>query len=167
MEYASPYIPVVPRILPSQNPSKIFPVNEDPYSHQYLDNYSPSTHVNPTINSYGPLSTRAQLNQHDLSPVLSNHADKIKNKKGVYHEPLKDNSGDFYPNGYPYRSAYDQQYRSGNYYDYPRMDSFERNPLQCSKAIIITFGAVIGLFALTALTISIYLLVRFSTWTSS
>ncbi|UJR17936.1 hypothetical protein I4U23_004835 [Adineta vaga] len=165
VEYISPYTPVVPRILPSQSPSKIFPISEDRYPYQHVDNHSPIVYTNPSNAPPGPLSTRAQLNHNELSPISSNNIDKGRLKKGLYHEPLKDNSGDFYPNNYS-PNGY-QQYPGGHYHDYPRMRSFEDNPLKCSKALIITFGIIIGLFSLTALTISIYLLVRFSSFTST
>jgi len=79
-----------------------------------------------------------------------------------HHEPLKDNSGDYFPRNSSFE--YSHQINSNSQLsNKPR-----ENPLinKSAKNLIITFGIIIGLFALAGLAISIYVLIRITTTTS-
>ncbi|CAF1079760.1 unnamed protein product [Adineta steineri] len=164
-QYTYPNVPVVPRILvPSQYSSKKFSMTDDGYGNH--DSRSPVAYLSPTQIPNNPLSLRQQQQQQQLNnnneniysnqqPSYPNNIDKGRMKKGIYHEPLKDNSGDN-------NSFGGYQYPISNLNNLKR-NSFQENPFKCSKTLIIIFVIIIGLFSLTALAISIYLLVRSST----
>ncbi|CAF2792528.1 unnamed protein product [Rotaria sp. Silwood2] len=179
-QYPSPYVSVVPRILPSQYPSKKIPINDE--SNQYIENNSlrsytsPTTMLNRSVN-YPPLSTRTQIiNNNELnqqenplsSPsFVSNNIENPlhgRTNSRIHHEPLKGNSGDIIR-----RNSY-SNYVYPNNYDYGLYDNLRRNSNQDNRndkmsinGYIIIIAIIIGLFALTALAISIYLLVRITT----
>jgi len=93
----------------------------------------------------------------------------IKSKNRLHLEALKDNSGgQFSPNSDPY-SGYGYLPNS----DYKSYENFKQSPLQensnknSPKILIIIFGVIIGIFSITALAISIYILIRLSTSTTA
>ncbi|CAF4707727.1 unnamed protein product [Rotaria sp. Silwood2] len=140
-QYPSPYVSVVPRILPSQYPSKKIPINDE--SNQYIENNSlrsytsPTTMLNRSVN-YPPLSTRTQIiNNNELNQQenpLSSPSFVSNNIENPLHGRTKRNS-----------------------------NQDNRNDKMSINGYIIIIAIIIGLFALTALAISIYLLVRITT----
>ncbi|CAM4868635.1 unnamed protein product, partial [Rotaria socialis] len=172
--YVSPYASVVPRILPNQYSSKKIPMIDE--GHQYADNYPPSRYVSPTTiqsrsMNFPPLSTRAQIMNNEMNhqeipmsnqSIVSNSIDNSLNgrtKNRMYHEPLKDNSGDIIPRNSYSAHGYPSNYDNG-LYEIFRKNSNDDNKRDraCPTGLFIIIVIIIGLFSLTALTISIYLL---------
>jgi hypothetical protein len=75
---------------------------------------------------------------------------------------LKDNSFDQYPPINSYPTNYDYRSFDNNSRENPTQDSINKS----TKIIIIIFGIIVALFSLTALAISIYLLIRISSSSS-
>ena len=144
----------------------------------------------PTTNSvnFQTLSTRNQLfnkeknyqdipypNQYDSLqehpkfslPIFNKafYSDFFFSKNRFHLEPLKNSDNDTIPvnpdNGYSYRPIYNT--RSHETF---KPNSYEYN-YRCLTISLIILGTTIGLFAVTALVISIYLLIRGTTWTSA
>ncbi|CAF1358283.1 unnamed protein product [Rotaria sp. Silwood1] len=168
--YQSPYLPIVPRILPSQDSPKKIPMFDD--RSQYVDNYPRSPYGSPT--NFQPLSTKNQLanneiNHQDnpysnqsLSPTSFDNSSPGRMKNRIYTEPLKDNSNDNIPTNSYSGYGYPPNYFNRPYDNIKRNSSEDKNNV-CTNTVLAVFGIIIGLFAITALAISIYLLVRIST----
>ncbi|CAF1018561.1 unnamed protein product [Rotaria sordida] len=174
-QYPSPYVSIVPRLVPSQySPKKIGMIDE---GNQYLDNNSgriytsPTTMLNRSLNN-PPLSTRTQLINNEDNTLanqsfISNNIENgfyPRSKSRIYHEPLKDNSGDinrinsYSKSVYPINDQYDL-YENSKRYSNENNRTTNNYP---NLNVIIIIIIIIGLFALTALAISIYLLVKIS-----
>ena len=74
----------------------------------------------------------------------------------IFHEPLKDHSDESH---YPYPPLYSDPFSRSPYDNGQRG---QQDPLSLLKIFLIIFGLIIALFSLTALAISIYLLVKLS-----
>ncbi|CAF1268015.1 unnamed protein product [Rotaria sp. Silwood1] len=181
-QYSSSYVSVIPRIVPSEYSSKKIPMI-DQVNNQSLDKNSLIRYTSPTTTILNrsvnnrPLSTRLKiinnnqttnkqespsLNQSFILNNLENSSND-RTKTGIYHEPLKDNSGDniISRNSYS-KSSYP------NSYDYGLYENLKINSNKDNKNdriysygyIIIIIEIIIAFISLTALAISIYLLVK-------